>query len=172
VPKSSDILVQWKVENESGIQQYEVEESADGSQFTKEATVAVNTNGSGNYSWLDENESAGYHYYRVRSIGKDGQIQYTDIVKVLIGNQDASISVYPNPIVNDEVHIQFNNQPGGVYGIKLLNTLGQEIVSKVINHTDGSSSEDLLSDHKLPKGVYQVEITKPDGTVEVVKVVN
>ncbi len=170
--KNSNILVQWDVENESGIQQYEVEQSADGSQFTQVATVAVNTNGQGSYSWLDENVSSGYHYYRVRSVGKDGQIQYTNIVKVLIGNQDASVSIYPNPIINGDIHIQLNHQPTGVYGIRLLNSLGQVMISKVINHINASSNEELSPGNQLPKGIYQVEITKPDGNIEVINVVN
>jgi len=170
--KNKDILVSWTVENESGIQQYEVEKSEDGIQFTKVATVAVNINGSGNYSWLDENVTSGYQYYRVRSIGKDGQLQYTQIVKVLIGDLDASISVYPNPIVNGSIQIQFSNQVAGVYEIRLMNSLGQLILSKVVTHNDGNSSEIITPAHKLAKGIYQLEIIKPDGNVEVVKIIN
>ena len=172
VQKNKDILVSWTVENESGIQQYEVEKSEDGIQFTKVATVAANNNRSGNYSWLDENATSGYQYYRVRSVDKDGQLQYTQIVKVLIGNLDASISVYPNPIVNGTIQIQFSNQVAGVYGIRLMNSLGQIILSKVVTHNDGNSSEIITPAHKLAKGIYQLEIVKPDGNVEVVKIVN
>ncbi|HET7119147.1 MAG TPA: T9SS type A sorting domain-containing protein, partial [Hanamia sp.] len=171
VQKNADIEVDWKVENESGIQRYEVEESGDGNQFTQVTTVAPQNNGSGNYSWLDENAIAGYHYYRVRSVGKDGQVQYTQIVKVLIGKMDASFSVYPNPIVNGNIHLAFKNEPAGVYGVRLLNSLGQVIVSKVINHGGGSSNEEINPDNRLAKGIYQLEVTKPDGNVEVMKVI-
>jgi hypothetical protein len=172
VQKSADIEVDWSVENESGIQQYEVEESGDGNQFTQVATVAPQNNGSGNYSWLDLNVIPGYHYYRIRSVGKDGQVQYTQIVKVLIGKMDASFSVYPNPIVNGNIHLAFNNEPAGVYRVRLMNSLGQLIVLKVINHGGGNSMEEITPGQTLAKGIYQLEITKPSGTVEVVKVVN
>ena len=172
VQKNADIEVDWKVENESGIQQYEVEESGDGNQFVKVATVAPQNNGTGNYSWLDLNVTTGYHYYRVRSVGKDGQVQYTQIVKVLIGKQNASISVYPNPIVNGNIHLQFNNQPAGTYGIRLLNSLGQVIILKIVNHGGGNAMEEITPGHKLATGIYQLEITKPDGNIEDVKVVN
>ncbi|MEO6838112.1 MAG: T9SS type A sorting domain-containing protein, partial [Ginsengibacter sp.] len=114
----------------------------------------------------------GYHYYRVRSVGKDGQVQYTQIVKVLIGKMDATISVYPNPIVNGNIHLEFNNEPAGVYGVRLMNSLGQIIVVKVINHGGGNSMEEITPGQQLAKGIYQLEITKPDGTVKIVKVIN
>ncbi|MEO9022999.1 MAG: T9SS type A sorting domain-containing protein, partial [Ginsengibacter sp.] len=170
--KGKDIIVQWKVENESGIQQYEVEKSEEGIQFTKAATYAANNSGSGNYSWLDEKASSGYSYYRVRSVGQDAQVQYTQIVKVLIGKFEASMAIYPNPIVDETIQIQFNNQPAGVYRIKLLTSLGQVILSKEINHSEGNSTKVIHPDQKLAKGVYQLEVVKPGGIVEVMKVVN
>jgi len=93
-------------------------------------------------------------------------------VKVLIGDLDASISVYPNPIVNGSIQIQFSNQVAGVYEIRLMNSLGQLILSKVVTHNDGNSSEIITPAHKLAKGIYQLEIIKPDGNVEVVKIIN
>ncbi len=47
--------VTWKVQNETGMQQYEVEESADGVTFTKAATVAAANTGAGSYQWTDTN---------------------------------------------------------------------------------------------------------------------
>jgi hypothetical protein len=171
---NKDIIVKWSVENESGIQHYEVEKSDNGNQFAKVATVEVNNNnnGSDNYNWTDENANSGYNFYRVRSVGKDGQIQYTQIVKVLIETSVASILIYPNPIINASIQIQFKNQPAGVYGIRLLNSSGQVILTKLIHHADGSSIEVITPDHKLAKGIYQIEIVKSDRSVEILKVAN
>ena len=143
-----------------------------GNTFPKTTAVVANNRGSANYSWLDANVAAGYNYYRIRSIDKNGQINYTKIVKIWIGQMKAAIAVYPNPIANGVINLQLTNQPAGVYGIRLLNSLGQIIVSKEISHTEGSSTVSIQYSHQLSKGIYQLEVTKPDGTVEVEKVVN
>jgi hypothetical protein len=56
------------------------------------------------------------------------------------------------------------NQPGGRYGIRLLNKLGQVIQSRQIEHAEGSSTELIKWDYKLAHGIYQLEVTRPDGS--------
>jgi hypothetical protein len=169
-PKNADIAVEWKVENESNMLQYEIEKSGDGNQFSKVATVAAKNVAINSYSWLDKNAVAGYNYYRIRSIDVNGKISYTEIVKVLMGKMVSEITIYPNPVVNGKINLQLTNQPAGIYGIRLLNPLGQVIVSKSVTHAEGSSSQSIAWDYNLAHGVYQLEITKPNGDVKVIKV--
>ena len=44
-----------------------------------------------------------------------------------------------------------------------MNSLGQTILTKQINHAQGSSVE-TLSVKGLMKGVYQLEVVKPDNS--------
>lgn len=81
-----------------------------------------------------------------------------------------SISVYPNPVINGKVQLQFTNMPQGTYTVKVLNTLGQVITTKIINHAEGSAIESMQIP-KGVKGVYQVEITKPDNTKSTNKII-
>jgi hypothetical protein len=169
-PVNNQVKVDWNVSNEKDMKQYEVERSTDGVQFTKVATSpAVNT-GTANYSWLDANVLQGYYYYRIRCINKDGKIQYTGIVKVLIGNNKPSITIYPNPITNGIINLHLDNLPGGKYGIRLMNQLGQVIVTKQIERTGGSSIESIQWNYNLAHGIYRLEITQPDGGVKEIKV--
>jgi subtilisin-like proprotein convertase family protein len=168
--KNADILVEWKVENESNLKQYEVEKSLDGNSFSKAATIAASNNRAGIYNWLDQKAVTGYNYYRIRSVDLDGKTMLTQIVKVLTGNAAMEISIYPNPITNGVVNLQLTNQPAGMYGIRMLNPIGQTIISKKITHAEGSSTEKLNWDYNLAHGMYQLEITKPNGEVKVIKV--
>ena len=168
--KNADIAVEWKVENESGMKQYEVEKSLDGSRFIKSATVAANNNGAGSYLWLDQSATPGWNYYRIRSIDGNGQTAFTQIVKVLIQRGTPAITIYPNPITNGVINLHLVNQPSGMYGIRLLNPLGQIIVSKQISHLEGNSTEQIHWDYNLAHGAYQLEVIKPDGGVKVIKV--
>ncbi len=58
-------MVEWKVENESNMKQYEVEKSVDGNKFTKAATIEAINGRANDYNWLDQHVSAGYNYYRI-----------------------------------------------------------------------------------------------------------
>ena len=152
------------------MQQYEVEKSTDGNKFSKVATTTALNGAANQYNWLDKNPAIGYNYYRIRSVDKNGKTGYTQVVKVNISNAIATISIYPNPIVNGVVNVQLINQPAGVYGIRLLNPLGQVIVSKSVTHAEGTSTEPIKWDYKLAHGMYQLEVTKPDGDIKVIKV--
>ncbi len=125
----------------------------------------------GSYTWLDQNASAGYNYYRLRSVEVDGKASYTQTVKVLMQFLVPDIRIYPNPVTNGVINIQMINQPGGVYRLRLLNPLGQLIVSKQITRTDGSSTEQLKWNYNLAHGTYQLEIVKPDKNVKLIKVI-
>jgi hypothetical protein len=92
------------------------------------------------------------------------------MVNVLITNLKTGISIYPNPITDAVIHLQFINQPEGRYRIRLLNPLGQLIVAKQIEYAGGNGSEDIKWDYKMARGIYQLEITREDGSVVVIKV--
>ena len=89
---------------------------------------------------------------------------------MLVTNTQSSINIYPNPITDGVIHLQLSNQPEGMYGIRLLNPLGQVIVSKQASHAGGNGTENIKWDYNLAHGVYQLEITKPNGEVSVIKV--
>ena len=57
-----------------------------------------------------------------------------------------------------------------MYGIRLFNPLGQTIVSKQVSHADGTSTEKIEWNYNLAHGVYQLEVTRPDASVKVIKV--
>ncbi|MEO6681827.1 MAG: T9SS type A sorting domain-containing protein, partial [Ginsengibacter sp.] len=164
-----DIQVKWKVENENGIQAYKVEKSSDGLSFYEVAHI--NAGNLNEYNWTDKNAYTGNNYYRINSIGLNGKDEISRTVKVLIQADPSKISIYPNPITNGVVNVHLSNQPSGKYSIRLLNPAGQIIVHKVVTHIQGNSSHAIKWDYKMARGMYQIEVTKPDGLVHMIKVV-
>jgi hypothetical protein len=159
---NEDIAVDWRVENESNLKQYDVQKSVDGNHYATANTVAANNAILSNYNWLDVNPSKGYNYYRIKSVDINGKMEYSKVVKVLIGTIKQAITVYPNPVIDGIIHLQFMNQLSGTYEVRLLNNEGQIISSKQIQHTEGSSTETLLTDKDI-HGIYHLEITQPDN---------
>jgi len=87
-----------------------------------------------------------------------------------MGSIKHDITIHPNPITDGIIRLQFLNQPEGKYGIRLLNKLGQVIMAKQISHPEGTSTEQIKWDYSLAHGIYQLEITKPDGGVKDINV--
>ena len=162
-PKNKDIAVEWKVENESNLKQYDVEKSVDWNHYATANTVAANNAALSNYNWLDVHPSEGYNYYRIRSTDVNGKTAYSTVVKVFMGKGKQSISIYPNPVINGSINLQLTNQPGGMYGLRLLNNMGQVMITKQVNHAGGSSTETIQLDKYTAHGIYQLEVTGPGG---------
>ena len=171
--KDKDINVQWSVDNEMNMKQYETEKSTDGSRFTNLFVTAATANGGHSASYLatDTHPVQGYNYYRIKSVDINGKAAYSNIVKVMMGSDKQEISIYPNPVVNGIINLQLSNQPQGNYGLRLLNKSGQLIIQKQIQHAGGSSTETIPLAKYLPRGIYQLEVTKPGGTILIINVV-
>ena len=68
------------------------------------------------------------------------------------------------------IHLQLVNQPEGKYRIRLLNKLGQLIVQKQLTHSEGNGTGLIKWDYNLAHGMYQLEVTRPDGSMKVLNV--
>ena len=162
---NTGINIEWKVENESNIRQYEVEKSIDGNNYSKVNITAANNIPVSSYIWVDAGAEAGYHYYRIKSVDVNGKIGYSKVVKVFIGTARQVITVFPNPIKDGIINLQMWNQPAGTYGIKLSNNLGQTVLARKANHTGGNSTEIIAIEKSISKGIYTITITKPNGEI-------
>ena len=90
----------------------------------------------------------------------------------MVGEGVDEIAVYPNPIVNEVINIQLTNQPKGQYQIRLVNPLGQVLITKDFIHMGGSANETIKWNRDFAKGIYQLEISRPGGELKVIKVVH
>lgn len=170
---NSDIGVEWSVANEFDIKSYDVERSTDGTNFTKLGAVVSSGNSTNmvTYSWLDVSPALGYYYYRVRSISNSNVVGHSNVVKVKINKSTPAIYVFPNPVTQNEIHLQMNSMPQGVYNVRLINNLGQVILANRISHASGTSTETMRPDTRLLSGIYQLQVTAPDKKITMVKVI-
>ena len=164
--QEKNVNVEWRVDNEINMKQYEVEKSTNGTQFVTVAVKAASNHEghSAVYVTTDVNPVEGYNYYRIKSVDINGKTAYTNVVKVQMGSIKNDIMIDPNPITDGMIRLQFNNQAAGGYNIRLISKSGQVIVSKQISHFEGSSTEIIKWDFNLAHGMYQLEVTKPDRT--------
>jgi hypothetical protein len=161
--KNTAVEVTWQVAGESGIKQYVVERSTDGSNFSAIGTVTAkgNSNSAVNYSLTDAAPVGGNNFYRVMSVGVSGDVTYTAIVKVSMGSVQPGIAIYPNPVTDGHIGLQLTNQPAGKYYVRLLSITGQELYKTTISHAGGSGTQILNVPTNLAQGVYKLEVVTP-----------
>jgi hypothetical protein len=171
-PVASKIAVEWKVDNETNINQYVVEKSLDGTSFNKLATTPATANGghSASYQVTDSIPADSYNYYRVKSIDISGKTAYSDVVEVLITKANPQITVYPNHIIAGMINLHFINQQAGTYFARLTNTAGQLIIDKEINHMGGNNDYQIQFNRDVSHGVYHLEIIKNNASPQTIKV--
>ena len=158
--KNAGIQVEWSTASESNIKAYEVERSADGRQFSKSATVVATGNNSNavNYDWFDANANNGVYYYRIKVIGNNGESKYSAIVRVSINGGKSDIIVLNNPVRSKVLTIEFRSLIKGKYELKLLNSIGQAVYSKTLDHQGGSAAQSIQLQSKLSAGVYVLQL--------------
>ncbi|MEO7523813.1 MAG: T9SS type A sorting domain-containing protein, partial [Ferruginibacter sp.] len=157
------IHVGWDVENEINIESYELERSGNGKNFTKyySALAKLNNGGAADYTYEDEHPMPGDNFYRVKAISGSGNIQYSGMVKVAGVKVDASITIYPNPVEDKIINIEFINQETGVYKLDLINQIGQSVYRNNISVNANAQVESVHLGKAIAPGNYNLKMTTP-----------
>ena len=92
-------------------------------------------------------------------------------MKLFIGNGSAGMHLYPNPAAPGNLNLQMVNQQPGMYMVKLINTFGQVFMTRSVYTAGGISLENLKPGLNIPKGLYQLEITSPQGKKNIISVI-
>jgi hypothetical protein len=105
--QQSGINVEWNTANETDMKQFEVEKSANGRNFSSSTIVLAKNAVNNSYVWFDASPFKDNNYYRIKAIGNNGEIKYSSIVLVKISAQNAPLIVFPNPIKNGMLYVDF-----------------------------------------------------------------
>jgi hypothetical protein len=169
--KNENVLLEWKVENEDNVDHYEIEYSVDSVHFSlkenkKASGLKENVN-----SYTDNSPTSGINFYRVRSVDKNGKSLISPVIKVFLGSFKSGISIYPNPVNGEIIHLQFIGQPVGNYLLTFYNSSGEVLQTKTLYHKEGSETHLLKIGKKFPTGIYILQIKGPGEIKEFLKVV-
>jgi len=165
--KNGNIQLLWDVTNEVNTVSYVVERSKDGRTFNTLGTVAATTFtvSEKQYQWLDVNASKGAYFYRIKSVQNSNESKYTAIVRITLGDVMGDINIYPNPVENGRLSVQLNDLAAGTYEIRILNTLGQLIINRKLQHEGGSSVEEIHLPAGTAKGIYRLQMLGSESRI-------
>ncbi len=157
------VSLRWQIENENNLSNYILERSPDGIHFLVANEQVAKNQSFGDYTWRDTKPYKGLNYYRLKIVDVDGQISFSEIIKVYFKKENPSIKIFSNPVKDGIIKLQFINQPDGHYRVSIFNSLGQLIASKEIDHVADESLKSFPLENRIAKGIYFIEINKPSN---------
>lgn len=159
--KNEGVKLQWQVNNQKDIVDYHVERSEDGKSFENIQKLArMGGNESKQYTWIDVKELAKTVYYRIKGVSANNDKVYSNIAQMKPEAGAASISVYPNPTANKSFTITMHHMIPGVYDVEVYTEHGQKLMSKTIQHVEGSASYPIAIDKAIVSGNYMLKLTQ------------
>jgi hypothetical protein len=150
--ESAGAELTWKTTNESTYTGFILQKQS-GSKFI--TIDSLQSNGSGDYSYLDSQPVKGVNTYRLEQIGITGAITYSATVNVDFDN-GGILSIYPNP-AKGPVNIVVN-LPSNTYNLNIYNSMGR--LMKRLSLTGTNWTEDVSS---YTTGTYILEVSDVKG---------
>jgi hypothetical protein len=71
----------------------------------------------------------------------------------------SSISVYPNPVVDGKMNVNFRNMPAGNYKLELTNLAGQVMLTKLISVKSKITNESIAIGRDISAGIYNLSVS-------------
>ncbi len=127
---SQTVQLRWHVSNELNTDHYDVEQSLDGTKFTKVGTVMSRSSGDGSntYEFTDVNPSMKKNnFYRIKQVDKDGRSTYS-VIRLVKFKSETLITVTPNPASNF-IKVYTTQSPLSVH---LYDAGGRKMASQII----------------------------------------
>lgn len=134
--KNRQVILKWNTISDQEIARFEVEQADKAGNFNYAGTIQGKNTLNADYSFVHEDAAQGQQYfYRVKAVFHDGTIVYSNAVLVIVPTNPLKIFISPNPIVQNQVKISFENVPMDTYQCRLYTVSGKILMEKSIVHT-------------------------------------
>lgn len=152
--RDETVLLNWITFSENDNSYFIIEHSVDGINFTAiEKKLSKGNTASGHpYSYIHANPVSGTNYYRLRMVDVNGRAEYSSIRKVVLGKNNYSITIFPNPARN-KATLMLDAKDGEQLFIKLVDVAGRIVKQQIVIVTNQQSELNLDG---VPASVYAV----------------
>lgn len=153
-----NILLSWATASEKNASHFEIERSADASQFTTVGRVSArNTITGASYSYTDNSAAAGTVYYRLKNVDRDGTYEYSKIVTVEGHGAQSNVKLTAN-LVNSVLPVSFKGAEGA-YELRIVNLAGTLLQRQTVSNV-ASVQMNIAS---LAPGFYLLQVAGVHG---------
>ncbi len=160
--------LKWTTQSEQGAKAFELQRSADGSNYSTIGSVASKAfNGNSSttlqYEFTDTKPFTGNNYYRLKLLDKDGSFSYSAIV-LIKGSKPGGLrlsSPYPNP-VNSLLNLVISSLVNEGVNVIVTDLLGRPVMQQSVRINIGDNAI-RLNVSALAKGSYLIRAVCANG---------
>jgi hypothetical protein len=160
------IKLNWKVENETSVNRYEIERSTDAVNYSKIGLIrnTANSSRTNSYTYTDNvaNILSNRLYYRIKQYDHDNTFYYSNTISIIRNNKNKAIGIYPNP-VGETLFISIPSTENDAGTVSIINAVGACQVQKQIQLNKGTNSFSIDRLNCLSSGVYHLLIKLNSG---------
>ncbi len=157
----------WTVENEIAMDVHVIERSFDGRIFDEVGNIESKNqfDQKSDYQFWDRDLifTNKTYYYRIKFIGEDGSINYSDLKSVYVGDRNSNVLlVFPNPF-KSELNLELRSERGDVKlkSIEIRNLSGELIHQE--NFDDSSIHKASINLQQYPAAMYLLNYRLSNG---------
>jgi hypothetical protein len=168
---TTDHLI-WATASETDNDYFDVEYSADGTNFEKIGQVDAigNSTETTPYEFTHQHPRIGLNYYRLRQVDVNGNASYSNVVVLEHKASEISNNFFPNP-TNDVVNYQFSSAVNESVKVEVLDVLGR--VLRQTEHQAMSGLNNIAIDlSPYLSGTYIIRVTHIGSQSTIVRAVS
>lgn len=168
--EKDNVQLKWSTVRSFNASRFVIEKSADGNSFREIGSAAVSNNNNttaSQYFFSDINPVPGKNYYRLRIIGSNGKIYFSETVTVT-KKGTVAVSVMPNPVA-EVFTIKFQPATSASYNVSLLSAEGKVVMNNNYAVRTGDTRT-IQRPGTVSSGVYYlVTVNQSTNEKEVIK---
>ncbi len=158
--QNSSGIISWTGSDCAAVQIFEVQKLVNGS-FRTIGTVQPITNQS-DYSFTDANLSAGVNQYRIKAIGFNGDVKYSNTVVLIYNNKTVFISsVSPNP-AHDNATVTVSSAGKDNVQFTIYTLSGEKLMQWQTGIVEGNNTVNM-DISSLSAGLYLLQASSSSG---------
>lgn len=148
--KDNKVNLLWKTETESGISNFVIERSTNGTNFENINSVEATGKESGDaYNYTDDWSYDGTLYYRLKIMYDDNTSEFGPVARIDIKKvKTDAFTLYPSPATN-EITVRFSKMEDG--DILIYDYTGKNVFQTQMNGNESSKTIDVSN---FQKGAY------------------
>jgi len=166
--QTNKVPLSWTIIATTPVDHFEVERSTDNRNFIQTGTVTqvVKLNEQQTFTFTDDVSSVTKDviYYRIKVIGKAGEIQYSNILIIRRHQTKVLLSIMPNP-ANDYVSVSFYAEKESEVTIRLIDEAGRMVLRQDQKAGRGSNILQLTGLKKYSNGTYSLQVFVNDEVI-------
>jgi hypothetical protein len=158
----------WQTANEHNSDYFDIERSVNGMTWYKTGRVSASGNSSKilSYNFIDNNPEQGKNFYRLKSMGSNGEYSYSTVKTVVFEVQNGIniVNVMPNPFENTFT-VNYTSSDNGNISLRITDALGSSIASSENYAVKGLNSI-RCNTAEYAKGMYFITLIRDDAVIK------